>query len=293
MKKIGLKWTSEEINMLKDLSSKYNYKKIAEMMGKSEDAIYLKAKKMGIVLIQDRRKWTDEEEIILSELWGNFSLETIAKRLKRSTNSIKIKANKMGLGPMIKNNYEVLTIPEVCELLKVTRDRITGRWKKIGLNIKNKRLTDSTVYLVIKWDDLIDFLKNNQNEWDSRLVEKNMLGEESDWLKEKRKRDIIENPLWYRKWTDEEIKMVEELYKSKKTISQIAKILDRSENSISYMLRNLGYSYKSSRMWQIEELKFLKDNYMNMTYKEISDVLGRSNGAVKNKALKLGIRKIN
>lgn len=50
------------------------------------------------------------------------------------------------------------------------------------------------------------FLENNQNEWDSRCIDKNMLGIEIEWLKEKRLRDISENPLWYRKWTEEETK---------------------------------------------------------------------------------------
>ena len=45
-------------------------------------------------------------------------------------------------------------------------------------------------YYVITWNDLMQFLENNQNEWDSRYIEKNMLGSEPEWLKEKRKSDI-------------------------------------------------------------------------------------------------------
>ena len=37
--------------------------------------------------------------------------------------------------------------------------------------------------------DLYDFLEANQNIWDSRNLEKNILGKEPDWLKEKRKQD--------------------------------------------------------------------------------------------------------
>ena len=67
-------------------------------------------------------------------------------------------------------------------------------------------------YYTITWMDLMEFLESNQNEWDSRKIEKNMLGFEPEWLQEKRKRDIEENPLWYRKWTEEEIEKVESLF---------------------------------------------------------------------------------
>ena len=40
-------------------------------------------------------------------------------------------------------------------------------------------------YVTIK--DLFSFLEQNQNIWDSRYLEKNILGKEPDWLKEKRK----------------------------------------------------------------------------------------------------------
>ena len=75
-------WTEEEIKALKELADKYHYTEIAKIMGKTENAIYLKARKLGITLIQDRRKWTVEEETILSDLWGVKSIEYIAKKMK-------------------------------------------------------------------------------------------------------------------------------------------------------------------------------------------------------------------
>ena len=91
------------------------------------------------------------------------------------------------------------------ELLNVSRGRITTTWVNLGLKLKKKRLTDNASYYYVIWEDLIKFLKDNQNEWDSRNIEMYMLGPESGWLAEKRKRDALENPLWYRKWSDEEI----------------------------------------------------------------------------------------
>lgn len=284
-------WTDEEINLLRELSDKYHYSEIAQIMNKTENAIYLKAKRLGITLIQDRRKWTSEEEQMLSDLWGTKSVEYIAKKMKRTIFSLKVKAVRMGLGPMIRNNYDVITISDMVDLLKVSRDRITNTWVKLGLKLNQKKLTKHVSYYTISWQDLMEFLENNQNEWDSRNVEKNMLGPEPDWLQEKRKRDIKENPLWYRLWTKEEIELAENLFKSGKTYKEIGVIIERSEWSVANLLRNMGYSYMISQYWKGNELKYLRENYQNMTYQEIAEQLGRTTKAVSAKSAEMGYQK--
>ncbi len=284
-------WTNEEIETLKLLSDKYHYSEIAKIMNKTENAIYIKARRLGITLIQDKRKWTKEEETLLSDLWGTKSIETIAKNMKRTVFSLRVKAVRMGLGPMIRNNYDLITVSDMCDLLNVTRDRITTTWISLGLNLKQKKLTKNMSYYVITWDDLMKFLENNQNEWDSRYVEKNILGTEPEWLKEKRIRDIEENPLWYRKWTEEEIKQAETLFKSGKDYKEIAKIINRSEWAVANLLRNMGYSYMLPRFWKGKDLKYLRENYENMTYLEIAEAIGRTTKAVSSKAEELGYQK--
>ena len=269
-------WSNEEVEMLKKLSEKYHISEIAKKMEKTENAIYLKAKRLGITLIQDRRKWTKEEQEILEELWGYQSIESIAKKLKRTPMSLKEQAVRMNLGSMIKNNSEFLTVSDINELLNVSRDRITMIWVKLGLNLKKKRLTKNRSYYVVSLEDLIKFLEKNQSEWDSRNLEKNILGEEPKWLIEKRMKDLDENPLWYRKWTDEEIRKAESMFKLGKDYSEISSALKRSEWSVSNLLRNMGYSYRMPKYWKGKEIKFLRENYMNMTYAEIAQILGRN-----------------
>lgn len=284
-------WSDEEISILKELSDKYHYTEIARIMNKTENAIYIKARRLGIVLIQDRRKWTKEEEVMLSDLWGVKSIEYIAKKMKRTVFSLKVKAVRMGLGPMINNNYDLITVSDMVDLLNITRDRITNTWVKLGLKLKQTKLTQNTTYYTITWRDLMEFLETNQNEWDSRNVEKNMLGLEPEWLQQKRKRDVEENPLWYRKWTSEEIQLAESLFKSGKTYQEISGIIDRSEWSVSNLLRNLGYSYMLPQFWKGEELKYLRENYQNMTYQEIAEELGRTTKAIGAKAEEMGFQK--
>lgn len=146
-------------------------------------------------------------------------------------------------------------------------------------------------YYTVTWQNLMDFLEANQNEWDSRNVEKNILGLEPEWLIEKRKRDVEENPLWYRKWTQEEIKIAESLFKMGKSYKEIASIIERSDQVVADFLRNLGYSYMLPQYWKDEELEYLKENYQNMTYQEIAEELGRTSKAVNAKAEKIGFQK--
>lgn len=284
-------WKEEEITILKELSDKYHYTEIAKMMGKTENAIYIKARRLGITLIQDRRKWTHEEETMLSDLWGSKSIEYIAKKMKRTVFSLKIKAVRMELGPMIRNNYDLITISDIVDMLDVSRDRIINTWVKLGLKLRQTKLTKNMSYYTITWKDLMEFLESNQNEWDSRKLERNMLGSEPEWLQEKRKQDVEENPLWYRKWTEDEIKLAESLFKNGKTYQEISSIIDRSEWAVANLLRNIGYSYMLPQFWKGKELKYLKENYQNMTYQEIAEELGRTTKAISAKAEEMGYQK--
>ena len=286
-------WTKEDIETLKLLAAEVHYEEIATIMSRTENAIYLKARRLNIILIQDRREWTFDEEEYLKDYWGSLSIETIAKNMRRTVNSLKVKAVRMKLGPMLMNNYDVISISGISDLLGVTRDRIMFRWQNLGLKIKSKKLTNKKKYYVVIWEDLLKFLEENQNEWDSRKVEPYMLGSEPEWLIEKRKKDRNENPLWYRRWTKEDINEVLFLFKSKKTYQEIADKVDRSEGAVAYVLRNLGYSYQLPQYWKGKEFKFLRENYVEMTHEEIAQELGRTTKAVAAKCEELGYLKRN
>ncbi len=281
------KWTEDEINKLKELSKSTHYTKIAEILNKSEKAIYRKAKELGITLIQDRRSWSSEEENELCELWGYISVEAIARKLKRTPKSIIERAAFLNLGPMIKNNLDVLTVSDITELLKVSNEKIKRSWTKLGLKLVKKKMTQNRFYYVVKLDDFIEFLKNNQNEWDSRNLEKNILGYEDAWLKEKRKRDYLENPIYYKRWTEEEKNYAINLFKINKSYKEIALRLNRSEESIKCFLNSKGYKYKSNKKWTKEELEYLKENIKNMNYEELSRILNKTVSAIETKVYTL------
>ena len=59
--------------------------------------------------------------------------------------------------PQIKNNYDLITVSDICDMLNVTRDRITNTWTKLGLKLRKKKLTNNMSYYVITWDNLMNF----------------------------------------------------------------------------------------------------------------------------------------
>ena len=92
-------------------------------------------------------------------------------------------------------------------------------------------------------------------------------------------------------WTEEEIAKAELLFKRGKDYNYIASELTRSEISVATLLRNMGYGYMMPQYWKGKEIKYLRENYKNMTYAEIADYLGRTEKAIGAKADELGFQK--
>lgn len=124
-------WTEEEYNLLEKLTmiDKKTPKEIADIFGRSEDAIIIKINRRGLqIQTNDKRFWTKEEETLLSDLWGTESFENIAKKLNRTVSSIKNKAFLLGLGSVIENNYNGLTIKDISDLLGININTVSVGW---------------------------------------------------------------------------------------------------------------------------------------------------------------------
>lgn len=283
-------WTKEEEERLIELAKKYKLQKIANILNRSETSIYLKARKMGLTFKKNRRKWTKEEEQEFEELWGTMKIEQLSKKLDRSVYSLKVKAVRMGLGSMIENNTDVLTIYDIIDILNISRDRIIT-WSKYGLKLKEKFVTNSKSYYYVEWNDLIIFLKEHQDLWDANKVDMYMLGEETDWLKEKRKRDSLNKPKEYRVWTSSDKTTAINYFKLGYSYEDIAKLLNRSKWAVVNFLNHNDYRISDRLKWTKEELEYLRNNYLNMTYAEIASNLNRSINSVEYYIYKEGYSK--
>lgn len=184
-------WTKEEELELLELLTSYSSFEVAEILERSEEAIIVHAISLGYNIDSKNRKWTKEEEILLSDLWGTESIENIAKKLNRTISSITNRVFVLGLGSQIENNYDGLRIQDISDIFQVDRNVILTSWVSLGLKLSFRKRSNYSIYSYVQINDLYEFLEENQNIWDSRNLEKNILGVEPEWLKEKRIRDRL------------------------------------------------------------------------------------------------------
>lgn len=97
-----------------------------------------------------------------------------------------------------------------------------------------------------------------------------------------------------RLWTKDETEYLRKNFKSTPP-EVLAKVLGRSVNSINSKAYCMGLNVQSGNRtgsgWVKRDLKFLIDNYDNMSVDDIAAKLNRSSGAVRAKAFSLGITK--
>ena len=251
-------WTEDKVERLKKLCQEHTYKDVAKIMNISYDIVIKKAQRDNILAIDNDYYWTDIEETFLKENWGMMSLESLAKRLNKSIISVRQKARRLKLGAMTNGDLSILKIDEVGDIMGVNRQTITNTWTKFGLKIRKRVITQKCYYYYIKWDELLSFLKNNQDLWDSKRVEKYMLGEEYDWLKEKRIKDNNKTQLNIKPYTPQEDIMILKLLKKKKTYDEIAKIINRTPRAIAMRVYVLGFSMSTIDELTDDNIKYIK-----------------------------------
>lgn len=226
------------------------------------------------------KNWTKEDKEYLEENWGFISIYTIAKKLNRDATAILAMAENMSLGSCY-NASGFLNANIVAKMLGVENRTVSRYWiGKCGLKARKRRLIKQYMWF-IDMEDLTDWLKDNQDKWDSRRVELYALGQEPDWLKEKRKADMKE-PVNKRKfWTSIEEQRVVNYFNQGKSNKEIASILGRTEYAIQKRVSKLKKEGKLEKdrvvlYWKKEERELLFElERQGLSDKEIAEKLGR------------------
>lgn len=96
-----------------------------------------------------------------------------------------------------------------------------------------------------------------------------------------------------RKWTKEEIRFLEDNL-SEMTYAELGEALGRSTQAVKTKMHKCGLpSARSGRagLWTEEEVGFLEDNFLNVTHEVIGEMMGRTLGAIRHKAVERGLTK--
>lgn len=239
-----------------------------------------------------KRNWTQEEYDYLSDKWGTISLKTIAKSLNRSENAILIKVYRQGLGPFLESGGYV----SCNQFLKALGIQGGYSYKDIswvqnrGFPIKTKRVNNST-FKVVYLEDWWKWAEKNKTFLDFSKFKEYALGEEPNWVKEKRRHDFEKSQKYIKSpWTSIEDKRLDKLVNDYKyTYSDISKMMRRTEGAVQRRCTDLKLKGRPLREsphnkweeWQLKKLDELIDS--GLGYEHMSEIIGKSTKAIRGK----------
>jgi transposase len=207
--------------------------------------------KTGYIVKSNRlgsKNWKPNEIKFMHDNWGYMSVRGIAKHIKRTPIAVTVKAKRVGL----KGAYcsgSTLSARKVSNLLKVDIHTVTDYWAaKCGLKYKKTVMKFKRKMFLIEYEDLIEWLRKNCDKWDSRKIQKYMLGFEPEWLRDKRILDSFKpkrKNCKYNRLEDQRLLML--FYKEGKSYREISEVMDRSIDSVERRLSRIR-SYKRVRI---------------------------------------------
>lgn len=184
----------------------------------------------------NNKHWSDEEKQFVIDSWGDKPLKRIAKEIGRTENAIIRFAERNKLGGAIYDSAFLTTV-QASEIIGVDQTTIISWITKKELKATTKRLRKRKIYLIDP-DTFRNYLKNNQDKWDSRKLTTGFIKEDVEWLMLKREKDLT-NKTFRKSWTIKEELLVKNMIKEGKTIKEIAEKLNRSIGSVRRKRENI------------------------------------------------------
>lgn len=187
------------------------------------------------------RKWTSQEIEYLEDNWGTKSIEAIGKELGRTSCGVQVKAQRMGLGRFTLSG-DYITVYELARAINGRKmDGHTFKtWKKVGMPIKKKKVKTMS-HAVVNLKDFWKWAETHREYLDLSRMQENVLGEEPEWAKTKRKWDTEKNRLnknW--EWTKTEDEKLKRMLERGIPVSKIAFELKRTTGAVQARKRKLG-----------------------------------------------------
>lgn len=137
------KWNKEELQYLLDNWDKEAPEKIMEQLGRTEDSVMRKARRLGLDVSKPedellKKRWTEEEDRYIVENYGVLSVEEISRNLGRSVFALRKRAIAIGV---------------TCEAKRWSAeemDYLFEKWGILSLNTIAQKLNRSRNSITIK-----------------------------------------------------------------------------------------------------------------------------------------------
>lgn len=134
-----------------------------------------------------RKRWTAKELDTVDKFYGIWEKEKLLKSVHATEEQFAwvVRRHKLGFQ---KDRDEYVTMHQVEKIMDITY-AATQKFIKNGLPVIRKTFSEKT-YVMVKHEDLINWLEQHQDLWLASKVEYMALGQEPEWLMEKRKKDL-------------------------------------------------------------------------------------------------------
>lgn len=169
-------------------------------------------------------RWTEEEEAYLEKYHGVIDQKKIAKKLGKSEGSVREKSRRMGLGNL-EEVMDGMTCSTISRIIGVCRKTIFRTWIAKGLKVKKINR-----YMVVKEDDLLEFMQAHPKLWDARKCDYYFF-QQYDWFIKKLSEDRKNNPQGLRPWTKQEEAILRTMRDRNVPYKKIAERLGRNHIS--------------------------------------------------------------
>ena len=249
-----------------------------------------------------RKRWTADDIEQLREGWGcHGGLPKLAEEMGRSVAALKVKAVRLGLGPWL-DARDHITLCQLIRLLTGSARPDIGysytrmRLERMGLRIRRKRVCDS-LFLVVDINDFWAYAEQHRDELDFSRLEENILGLEPDWVKEKRRQDVLNRRRLYPKntyWGPQEDDALRQAIASGATYADLQQTLRRTSGAIRRRIYDLSLpkpARAAIQPWSEADLEKLKRlRAAGWSGDRIAREMGRSPEAVRGKLGALAAR---
>lgn len=283
-------WTEADNQcLMKYVSSNKSLKYMSKQLNRSEDAIRLHMRRLGLQSTQKGRRWTSEDERLFARDWVDEEISNalLMRRYNRTWKALQMKAMKLHLGP---RSYDTsyISVQEISSELCVTDDKVY-HWIDIGLKT-HKGINKKQKYLV-DVDDLLSFLEHHQDAFDASKINMSMFYTKPSWLIAKRTADFQRyNNNAGLEWTNSQDKELVYFYtKHHWSLEKLAKHFGRTATAIRTRLYTLCIDIERKDVYSEEEINYLKANSDIKTISELASTLGRTQAGVMYKCKMLGI----
>ncbi|HNY78332.1 MAG: hypothetical protein RBS72_10875 [Sedimentisphaerales bacterium] len=92
-------WSQEEVGLLCELHLTMPYEEIAEKLGRTRNAVHLKAKKLGL---RKMAFWSQDEDELLREQRSTRAYSQVAETLGRTAGAVNARVTTLGLEPKVR-----------------------------------------------------------------------------------------------------------------------------------------------------------------------------------------------